>query len=520
MSRQLPVKANISQLKIQAKELQKAFKAGDKPAIKRLFAMHPRFVQANDEALSNAKLKLSDFQLVVAREYGFLSWAKLAQHLKDRTRDAMFPITAFIDAAVPQVKDNHRAGNLEQANALLAEDPTIVRANIFTAVILGEADWLTAYLKSNPEAATQTGGPRNWSPLLYACFSRYLRFEKQRATGIVDCARQLLAAGASPQDYFMSGNEKETALYGAAGVANHPGMTNLLLAAGADVNDAEVHYHLAEFDNRDCFKIFFDHGINQDGQATLLLRKLDFDNIDSVRYLLELGADPNAKGIWGKAALHQAIMRNRSFPYFQLLWEFNADINAKTSDGKSVLALAMRYGRRDVIDWLQREEVIDDLTDTERFLGACALADKDTVKKILDQSPNLLDELSGEDLAIISDAARQGHIDSVTVMLDAGFDINAKGLLGATALHWAAWHGNAPLVDLILKHNPEINLADDVHKGDALVWALHGTENNDNNGRDYARVIYSIIKKGESELLNTWGSQKLKKILKKFGIEE
>ncbi len=520
MSRQLPIKANISQLKIQAKELQKAFKAGDKPAIQRLFSMHPRFVQVSDEASPNVKLKLSDFQLVIAREYGFSSWAKLAQHLKDRANDALLPIAAFIDAAVPQVKDNHRAGNLERANTFLTEDPTIAHANIFTAVILGEADWLTAHLKSNPEAAMQSGGPRNWSPLLYACFSRYLRFDKQRAPGIVDCARQLLAAGASPQDYFMSGDEKESALYGAAGVANHPGMTSLLLAAGADVNDPEVHYHLAEFDSRDCFKLFFEHGINQDGQATLLLRKLDFDNIDSVRYLLELGADPNAMGIWGKTALHQAIMRNRSFPYFQLLRKFNADINAKTSDGKSVLALAMRYGRQDVIDWLHQEGVIDNLSVKERFLGACALAERDTVRTLLQHSPNLLDQLIGDDLAIISDAARQGHIDSVSVMLDAGFDINAKGLLGATALHWAAWDGNAELVDLLLRHNPLINSPDDIHKSDPLEWALHGAENNKKNGGDYPRVICSIIQRGENELLDTWGSQKLKRILRKFDIRE
>lgn len=514
MSRQLPIKANISQLKIQAKELQKSFKAGDKPAINRLLTMHPRFIPASDEVLSDAKLKLSDFQLVIAREYGFSSWAKLAQHLKDRARDAMLPIDAFIDAAVPQVKDNHRAGNIERANALLAEDAALAHANIFTAVILGEADWLSTHLKVNPEAATQTGGPRNWSPLLYACFSRYLRFDEQRAPGIVNCARHLLEAGASPHEYFMSGDEKESALYGAAGVANHSGMTALLLAAGADVNDSEVHYHLAEFDNRECFKLFFDHGINQDGQATLLLRKLDFENIESIRYLLELGADPNAQGIWGKAALHQAIMRNRAMPYFHLLREFNADINAETSDGKSVLALATRYGRQDVIDWLQREGVIDNLNDKERFLGACALANRVTVKELLQQSPNLIDELTGEDLAIISDAARQGHIESVAVMLEAGFDINAKGLLGATALHWSAWHGYADLVELLLQHKPIINLPDDIHKSDPLEWALHGSQNNKQG--DYSRVISSIIQNGESELLKTWGSQKLKKILRRL----
>ncbi len=514
MSRQLPIKANISQLKIQVKELQKAFKAGEIPAFRRISAMHPRFRRTSDEILSAANLKLSDFQLVIAREYGFSSWAKLSQHLKDRARDVMFPVDAFIDAAVPQVKDNHRAGNIERANALLAEDPTLAQANVFTAVILGEADWLSAHLKARPEAAVQSGGPRNWSPLLYACFSKYLRFDKQRAPGIVNCARQLLEAGASPGDYFMSGDEKETALYGAAGVANHPGMTALLLDAGADVNDPEVHYHLGEFDNRECFKLFFDYGINREGQATLLLRKLDYEAIDSIRYLLKMGADPNAQGIWGKAALHQAIMRNRSMPYFRLLRQFNADINAKTNDGKSVLRLAMRYGRQDVIDWLQREGVVDDLNDKERFLGACALADRDTVQRLLRQSPNLMSELNGEDLAIISDAARQGHIDSVAVMLEIGFDINAKGLLGATALHWAGWHGNAPLVDLLLKHNASVSFLDDGHKSDPLDWALHGASTH--KQKDYSRVINSIIQNRESELLKTWSSQKLKKILRRF----
>ena len=74
MKRELPLEPNLDQLKNQAKDLLKAHKASDPEATQRVRESHPGW--------SGAKLRLSDAQLVIAREYGFASWPKLKAHVE------------------------------------------------------------------------------------------------------------------------------------------------------------------------------------------------------------------------------------------------------------------------------------------------------------------------------------------------------------------------------------------------------------------------------------------------------
>lgn len=69
--RHLPHHANLQQFKKQAKELLKAFHQGE-IQVKQLFeAFHPRFAQIN-------KVKLTDAQLVLAKQHGYNNWKQLS----------------------------------------------------------------------------------------------------------------------------------------------------------------------------------------------------------------------------------------------------------------------------------------------------------------------------------------------------------------------------------------------------------------------------------------------------------
>ncbi len=88
--------------------------------------------------------------------------------------------------------------------------------------------------------------------------------------------------------------ERETALYGAAGVAHHAEMTKLLLERGADPNDEEAVYHSPETDDTGAMKLLVETGkITPVNLVLMLIRKHDWHDYEGAKWLLEHGADPN-----------------------------------------------------------------------------------------------------------------------------------------------------------------------------------------------------------------------------------
>ena len=85
MPRYLPPQSSLRQLKNQAKDLCKAYQAHDPEALRRFRETHPQHHGSSDSRLLEAGLTLQDAQLVVAREYGFDSWPKLAAAAGDPT---------------------------------------------------------------------------------------------------------------------------------------------------------------------------------------------------------------------------------------------------------------------------------------------------------------------------------------------------------------------------------------------------------------------------------------------------
>ena len=70
--RRLPARPSLDHLRHEARALHRAFQQGDPDAIARVAAtLGPR-----------TELKLTEAQRVVAREYGFTTWARLRTHVQ------------------------------------------------------------------------------------------------------------------------------------------------------------------------------------------------------------------------------------------------------------------------------------------------------------------------------------------------------------------------------------------------------------------------------------------------------
>ena len=192
-------------------------------------------------------------------------------------------------------------------------------------------------------------GPNGWQPILYACFSRLLRGDPERAPGIREVVRRLLAAGADPNASFINDGEwLQVALYGAAGIAGDPELTRMLLEAGADPTDErdgyhgnEVLYHACEFPDPTCAMLVIDAGARQDLVDYDLGRALNFPNPEMVEMFCTHGARASA------GHLHQAVWRRRPPRTVAALLDAGAPIDAPDEHGLTALQVAVRWGEED-----------------------------------------------------------------------------------------------------------------------------------------------------------------------------
>ena len=193
-------------------------------------------------------------------------------------------------------------------------------------------------------------GPNGWEPILYACFSRLLRGDPERAPGIREVVRRLLAAGADPNASFIhKGDWLQVALYGAAGIAGDPELTRMLLEAGADPTDDregyhgnEVLYHACEFRDPTCAMLVIDAGAMQDFVDYDLGRALNFPNAEMVEMFCTHGARAD------EGHLHQAVWRRRPPRTVAALLDAGAPIDAPDEHGLTALQVAVRWGENEV----------------------------------------------------------------------------------------------------------------------------------------------------------------------------
>src|SRR5215469_7648360 len=149
---QLPERANLEQLKKQAKSLLHSAQAQEPAALQRFQAL-PALTRRSFVELGAMSLALHDAQSVIAREYGFKSWNELREHVQDRSLPFTMAVDEFVRCAT--------GGAPARALRLLGRYPAIARANLYTELVLGDSEAVEARLLKHPEAAISAGGIQN-----------------------------------------------------------------------------------------------------------------------------------------------------------------------------------------------------------------------------------------------------------------------------------------------------------------------------------------------------------------------
>ncbi len=482
MRRTLPALPHPDHLRRQARELLRAWRAGEPGALQRAAGLQ-----------LPPPWRLAAAQLAVAREHGQPSWPKLMAEVA-RRRAAALDDNAFAAQVVAlAIGQGWQAPQPQRALALMAARPGCERLPAL-ALLRGALDAVRDVVLADVNRRLP---PLDAPALAYAAASGLARLDGHR-DALVATVAALLAAGADPNARWadpLDPQQRLPVLYGAVARARCLPIVERLLAAGAEPNDNESLYHAAERPGGDFFAALVAAGARWAG-SNALLRQLDHDDPAGLAQALALGADPNERGPGGRAALHHAVLRGRDLHTLRLLLQHGADPRAPDDAGLAPAAYALRVGRRDALALLQEHGAEPPpLSDAEAFVAACAAADGDAARALQARHPDWPAALPAHHLRLLPEQAQRGRLDAVALMLALGWPVAVKGDWDASALNQAAFRGDAAMVRLLLAHGARWDEANG-YGGDALGSCLHAATNEPLPGGDYAEVLALLLADG------------------------
>jgi len=477
-----PRRADLDRLKRHARELKDAFDAGNSAA-RELVARHL------PQRASEERLKLAYAQLVVARTYGFKSWPRLKAYVEARQLDG----AALRDAALNSAFES----NDFALRAVFERRSDLDSSDLYVAAVLADVDALARALAAHPERVNAFGGPRNCPPLVYLCHSRLGELEPAFAERRLECARLLLACGADAN----AGPKNEhggtlSALYGTVKPPGDPEFCRLLLEHGARVSDGESLYHASELADLRCLELLLAHGPEERDREWCIVRMIDHDNADGIRLYLKHGTNPNH--------LCAALFRERSLGCLQALLDYGADVNQicpedwlrKRVAGLTPIQIAERSGYDAATLLLLAHGAADNRGPRDFLIGACARGRRSEVERLLAEHAGLVASLAPADHSNLAAFARAGNRAAVEIMLDIGFDIEAKADdMVCSALLYAAMGGHLELVRLLVARGASLT-ATHSYGGNALGTALWCAANFRNPVGNYAGVVELLLRAG------------------------
>lgn len=447
MFRSLPERPSLEYLKKQAKELLREIRPG----------------------------KLADAQRALAQEYGFANWAKLKTHVQSLN----FTPAEALQQAVCDMDAGRTQELLEKYPQLRAkiDEPLPTygfgQHALFAAVQRSDRATIDVLLRAGADIHKRTDWWAGGFGLLDDCDPGLVEFLVERGAvldshsaarlGLIGKLRELIAADASL--VHARGGDGQTPLHFASTIE----IAQFLLEHGADIDAKDIDHEStpAQYmlrvdqkrhyprDRQDVARFLVSRGCRTDilmaaalGDAELVRRHLD--------------REPACIGM--SVSDQWFPMQNPRAGGIIYIWMLGRHRTAH--------AVARDFGHEDVFDLLM-QRTPDDL----RLSLACELGDESAFREFLAENPDASKTLSDANLRKLPDAAQSNNTNAVRLMLAAGWPVDTPGDAGATALHWAGFHGNAEMTRDILRHRPTLELKSREYAGTALSWAIYGSGN-------------------------------------------
>lgn len=467
MSRQLPASPRLESLRKQAKELLRTM----------------------------PQSKLADAQHTLANQYGFPTWAKLKSHVVTLGLD---PANALRVAVCDN--DAQRARELlESYRELRAriDEPLpnygFGQHALFAAVQRSDRATIDVLLHAGADIRKRTDWWAGGFSVLDDCDPSLVDFLVERGAvldahsaarlGLMPILQELVAA--DPNVVHARGADGQTPLHFASNIE----VARLLLENGADINALDVNHEStpAQYmlrveqkrhypqDRQDVARYLVSSGCKTD-----ILMAAALGDMNLVRHHLD--EDP--------ACIRMSVS-DESFPKQDQRAGGTIYIR-QLGKNRTAHAIARDFGHEDVFQLLTERTPLD-----LKFAWACELGDDALFQEFLARNIDSAKSLSEADQQKLPNAAQSNNTNAVRLMLEAGWPVDTPGEMGATALHWAGFNGNAEMIRQILRFRPVLELKSKEYSGTALSWTLYGSGNGwRRDTGDFVSTVHALLDAG------------------------
>ncbi|HEY4212728.1 MAG TPA: ankyrin repeat domain-containing protein [Steroidobacteraceae bacterium] len=501
----LPPHPSLEHQQKLAKRLLREVWAGATEAIERVQAFLPGRFSSPGHLES---MKLHDAQRVVARSYGFESWAAMKRKIESLTRT---PLQQF-DAAV-------REGDAALARELLAR-----HAELRTKINEPRFDFDSPALhqaKGNlplVDVLLEYGADINARSTFWAGSFGILEH------GItLDGAKPLIERGAKLTIWAAAGlglvQDLKAILAATPGVVHErggDGKTALHCAATREIAEILVNAG-AELDARD-----------RDHNATPLQYLIGDEEI--VKLLIERGAsvDLFAVARWGDSPLVERCLRDDPASADERIgrgkftapglhiYGWTLGLGQTLGFDLSPADVARKFGHPQIA-----EKIVSRLSPEARLADALWCGDRERARAEISQRPNAVQEMHPADRSLLASAAWWYRPESVRLMLEVGMDPHVPGAHRSTPLDRASFHGYADIVSMLLEEDPHPPITDRNEFGGIPLGAcVYGALNGWKTGfpQDHARTLTLLLEAGsplDPTLLPT-GNDELDSVMRQW----
>jgi hypothetical protein len=465
--RSLPERPNLEHLKKQAKELLRSMPGS----------------------------KLADAQHALAGEYGFSTWTKLKSHVESlqlTPAEALKAAVCDMDAArvqellarYPQLREKIDDPLPDYGFGTHALYAAVQRSDRATIDVL-----LGAGANINKRTEWWAGGfgvlDDGHPDLLDFLLERGATLDAHSAArlGLLAKLRELVAA--DPAVVHAKGGDGQTPLHFAATVE----IAEFLVENGANLDARDVDHESTPA---------------QYMLRTMQKRHYPRDRQDVARYLVSRGCYTDilmAAALGDAGLVRRQLERDPQCIRMSVSEQWFPKQNPRAGGTiyywtlgphRTAHSAARDFGHEGVFQLLL-ERTPEDL----KLALACELGDEESFREFLVKNPEASKTISEAAARKLPDAAQNNNSKAVRLMLQAGWPVNTPGDAGATALHWAGFHGNAEMARDILRFHPDVEKKSRDYEGTALSWAIYGSGNGwHRETGDYVGTVRALLGAG------------------------